>query len=382
MSDDPMIIAILVPRFPPEFIAGMELASSTIAERLAIRGHRVHVVTRSHSATGSRQDREGLYVHQLLTPRASVLRYLIFSVKSFLVLRRIAPDLVHVMGLGSGWVGYALKVNKKVPYLLYQRGSEYYQTNPLKDLILKLGLQHADSVVTLTDYMRRQLQKTGRSEVHVIPNGLNLEEFTDLTQSGCRARLKIDQSAKIILYVGRLNRIKGTEYLLHAVDRIVRGQVSVPEKIRLLLVGKNQEEEDYYQSLARHLNIEKFVEFVGETPRSLIPVYMKAADLFVLPSLSEGFPNVILEAMASGLPIITTNVSGLPDIIRDGENGFIVQPGDADQLADRIRELICDDGLSAEFAERNEIEARSYNWDKIIDRLEQQYRAVIGTSRE
>ena len=100
---------------------------------------------------------------------------------------------------------------------------------------------------------------------------------------------------------------------------------------------------------------------------------MIAADIFVLPSLSEGFPMVILEAMASGLPIVTTKVGGLPEIVLDGENGFIARPEDPEEIARKVQLLLEDNDLRARMAQNNRNKAGHYTWEKVVDKLEEVY---------
>jgi len=115
---------------------------------------------------------------------------------------------------------------------------------------------------------------------------------------------------------------------------------------------------------------------MGKVPNEKVPEYMAAADIFVLPSLSEGFPVVIVEAMASGLPIVATNITGLPEIVHDGENGFLVEPKNPAELAERILLLLQDDELRGRIAQNNKQRAKDYTWEKVIDRLEEVYEKI------
>ena len=115
------------------------------------------------------------------------------------------------------------------------------------------------------------------------------------------------------------------------------------------------------------------MEFVGQIPNERVPQYMAASDVFVLPSLSEGFPNVILEAMASELPIVTTNVRGLPEIIKDGENGFLVEPRSPEQIAQKVLLLFEDNELRETTSRHNKEKAKKYGWETVVQRLEDVY---------
>ena len=114
---------------------------------------------------------------------------------------------------------------------------------------------------------------------------------------------------------------KGVKYLIETLNIIKNKN----KNIRLFIVGDGEERE-YLEKLVKELTLEDYVRFIGKIPNERVLEYMVASDIFILPSLSEGFPVTFLEAMASGLPIITTNVRGLSEIIIDGENGFLVDP--------------------------------------------------------
>ena len=114
----------------------------------------------------------------------------------------------------------------------------------------------------------------------------------------------------------------------------------------------------------------KKVLFLGGVNHENIPELMSAADIFVLPSLSEGFPLVLVEAMASGLPVIATNVGGLPEIVKEGETGFLVPSQDSKQLAQRIIRLIGDNELRQTMRTNAIAQAKYYDWDNIALNLE------------
>lgn len=121
------------------------------------------------------------------------------------------------------------------------------------------------------------------------------------------------------------------------------------------------------------MNIEQYITFIGKVPNEKVPEYMGASDVFVLPSLSESFGIVNLEAMASGLPIIATNVRGLPEIIKNGENGFLVEPKNPEGIAEKVLLLLEDDELGERISNNNRGEVRKYSWENVVETLEGVY---------
>ena len=147
---------------------------------------------------------------------------------------------------------------------------------------------------------------------------------------------------------------------------------------RLIVVGDGKERQDL-ENLTKALSLGDSVTFVGRVPNEKVPEYMAAADIFVLPSLSEGLPVVILEAMASGLPLISTKITGLPEIIHEGENGFLVQPKNPVEITQKLILLLSDDEQRKRLSENSRVRAKDYTWDEVLDNLEEVYKHVHTT---
>ena len=130
--------------------------------------------------------------------------------------------------------------------------------------------------------------------------------------------------------------------------------------------------------MAKELNIGRDVFFAGKVAPDKIPGYMAASDIFVLPSVSEGLPNVLLEAMAARLPIVATEVGGVPSIVKNGINGFLVEPKNPSQIAQSILNLLEGDETRRRMANENQREARKYDWDAVVDQLERVYFTALS----
>jgi glycosyltransferase involved in cell wall biosynthesis len=115
------------------------------------------------------------------------------------------------------------------------------------------------------------------------------------------------------------------------------------------------------------------ITFIGMVPHEKVPEFMVASDIFILPSLSEGLPGVIIEAFAAAIPIVATSVGALPEIIREGENGFLVEPKNPEQLAEKILLLLGNSELRNKFSENNKLKSKNYTWDCVVDLLEQRF---------
>jgi glycosyltransferase involved in cell wall biosynthesis len=206
----------------------------------------------------------------------------------------------------------------------------------LKTLSHRTACRLADRVIANSSAVRNWLVSLGMDQNHidVIPNGIAVNErLTRARDFSIRHELGIDPKVPLIAVISRLNPGKGIEYLLKAAV-IVREQF--PE-VRFLIVGGSYFEPAYKPSLellARELNVANTVLFTGE--RNDIQQLLQEVNISVLPSLSEGLSNSLLESMAAGLPVIATNVGGNPEIVQDGKTGFLVPARDEKALSDAI----------------------------------------------
>jgi glycosyltransferase involved in cell wall biosynthesis len=217
--------------------------------------------------------------------------------------------------------------------------------------------------------MRIKLKKKYDTEIHVIPNGIDLGEYNGVTINSDRK-----PGIKNILFVGRLHPVKGVQYLITAM-KIVQDKIP---GARLILVGDGEDRERL-ESLSMQLGIKEYVQFAGEVPHENVQVFMQQADIFVLPSLYEGLPNVILEAMACGLPIVATRTGGIPDIIMDNTNGFLVEIKDTETIAIKIILLLQDTALWKRISDNNKLLVKKYTWNNVIIKLEKIYQLSLNS---
>jgi glycosyltransferase involved in cell wall biosynthesis len=197
------------------------------------------------------------------------------------------------------------------------------------------------------------------NKIIILPNGIELEKFQNIYSHN-----KNNHTKKTIIFVGTLRPVKGVKYLIKAM-RIIHKKL--PDT-NLLIVGDGPDR-DKLETLVQELNLQNCIHFAGKVPNEKIPEYMTQADLFVLPSLSESFGIVNIEAMASGLPIVTTNVGGLPEIVINGENGFVVEPKNPEAIAEKVILILNDENLKKKISENNQKKAKDYSWDGVIKNL-------------
>jgi len=363
-----MKIAILINLFPPKRFGGTEIATYYMAKHLAQREHEVHVITSLDKGLPEESCEQGFYIHRLPRKRNPLASAFIFSIDIVRMLQKINPDIIHVQSLDIAVPALISKRLLKIPYVLWGRGSDVYLPHWRTKLTSKTVIKDADSVLALTEGMKRAMRGIHDRDITVVPNGIELKEYTEKMQV---EEVKCPPE-KRILFVGRLHPIKGVPYLLQAMKLV---HEKIPD-VKLILVGDGEDRRQL-EILTERLAIRECVKFAGSVPHERVQGYMNQAEVFILPSISEGFPVTILEAMACSLPIVATRAGGVPDIIRDGINGYLVDTKNPEQIAWALLNILENEQLRKDISINNREEAEKYSWDKITIKLERIYQNTL-----
>jgi N-acetyl-alpha-D-glucosaminyl L-malate synthase BshA len=366
-----MKIAILTYNFPPKWLSGTEIAAYNIAKYLAKRGHSVYVVTSRDKGLPDTETEDGFQIHRTSFPKIKFLGCIIFWLNIIPILKKIGPDVIHSQMIGMGVPALAAGKFFGKPYVIWGQGSDVYLYRRYERLILRPVLKNADAMIALTEHMKGKIEEYYGIKSFVIPNGIDLDRFNNLSKETLRIRFQIGKDEKVIIYVGRLHSVKGLEYLITAMNLIKDKEPNA----RIILIGDGSEKEKL-KTIVKNLMLESRINFFGGVPNQKIPEYLTASDVFVLPSLSESFGIVNLEAMASGLPVVTTKVGGLPEIVTEGENGFLVEPKNPQQLAEKILFLLKNDELRLKMSLNNREKVKQYRWENVVAQLEKIYLKV------
>src|SRR5262249_45368506 len=201
------------------------------------------------------------------------------------------------------------------------------------------SLPRANRVITVSEAFAAQLQRMGvkPERLRVVHNSVRAEEFRGASIQAGRISPGIMPGERVILAVGRLSREKGHAVLIRAFSGLLRHDHRL--RAKLVLVGDGPERRRL-QRAAVSFGVEDCVVFTGQVGD--VRPYYKAADVLVLPSYTEGSPNVLLEAMAAGLPVVATAVGGVPEIVTDGESALLTPPGDSQRMAAAMSALLND----------------------------------------
>jgi glycosyltransferase involved in cell wall biosynthesis len=357
-----MNLAMLIGHFPPGAYGGAELQAQGWAERLCDR-HRVTVVTRRDPPTQpAHEAREGYRVIRLAVSRVPFVRTALDLGR---IQRTVAglphrPDLLLCFQtFVSGWAGVRIQRRLGIPALVWIRGEAEYRlsASPWTRHNSRRVWRSARAVIVQSERNRRDmLEELGRvspaerdalrERLEVVPNGLDLP--AQVAARGPR-----------ILAVGRLIPDKGMDVVIDAVAG-VRGLLTIagagPERAALEARAK-----------AHDLDA-RFEGFVP--PAALAALYRDASCVVLAARRGEGLPNVVLEAMAYGRPVVATRVAGAEDLVQDGVNGLLVPPGDPLALRDALARLSHERGLAARLGAAARTTAEAYAWERVQPRLE------------
>ncbi len=229
----------------------------------------------------------------------------------------------------------------------------------------KFTFEVGDSVLCYTETDKQRLRERGiETDISVIPNGIDCSQFEP---TNCEPNRQL-------LFVGRLKDGKGPHYLLEAFGQLA---AEYPD-LSLKLVGDGPLRPDL-ETQAAQLGVTDRVEFLGEVPNDELPRLYNESLAFVLPSLSEGLPRTVLEAMACGTPVVTSDLEQLRPIVEDA--GYTAEPGSPADLRSSMDELLQLNGQLDEFGERarKRVE-RKYSWQNTVEETVTQYRQAIDDS--
>jgi glycosyltransferase involved in cell wall biosynthesis len=363
-----MRIAILTEHFPPKGLAGTEIATYFMAVHLAQRGHNVHVITILDEGLPGESCEKGFYIYRIPLIRIRIFGAFFYWYNVFMKIRKIDPDLVHVQSLVAGMPALISKKLWRIPYVVWGQGSDVYFPKGYIQLTNKMIMKNAGSAIALTKDMKRAMQDIYARDIAIVPNGINMADLSDEPR-----RRNEEDHGKRVLYVGRLSPVKGVQYLIRAMKQV---HDTIPDA-KLIIIGHGRERK-MLETLSKELGIQKHVQFSGEVPHEKVLSFMQQADVFVLPSLSEGFPMVIVEALACGLPVVASRVGGMPEIITNDTNGYLVEAKDAEALAEKILVLLQDEKLRKKISDNNKELVKKYTWENVIIELEKIYELSIA----
>lgn len=343
-----MKIALTIEHFEP-LRGGGETYCRNFARMLLAEGHEVHVFAFSHD-----EAEKGFVFHRIPLPARGILRRYFFAVRAAKLVRKHDFDIIHGFGKsiymdilrpGGGVHRAWMEHNLRATDGFFSRlGIRFKQLASIDQrLVLHLekiqfGPGRKHHIIAVSNLVRDEIIRHYGCEprrIHVVHNGANLEKFTPGLRARFRAdtrrELGLDDDEVALLFLGHNFKRKGLHALIRALPFLE------PKKVpfRVIVVGKGRKK--FCDRLAGRLGVAGRIQYVGAAVQP--ERYYAAADIFCFPSYYDPCANVVLEALAAGLPVITSTTNGSGEILTQGENGYVVEPDDASAMAECIGAL-------------------------------------------
>jgi D-inositol-3-phosphate glycosyltransferase len=376
---------------------GMNVYVRELASELGARGIKVDIFTRFSAINQKKIDyslgENVRVIHALAGPKQPLspedvyvhLQQFTAEIIAFTTQENVHYDILYSHYWLSGWVAQQLKELWRTPFVqmfhtlghMKNRiaGSDppRYYADARINTEMKI-VRWADQLIAATPAEMAQLRwlyRADRRKITVAPPGVNTSLFHPIATEQAKERINVSPEERLLLFVGRIEPLKAVDTILDALHYIQVHQPLLLEHTRLIVIGGEPEDRELQrlQRMAAELNLAQIVDFVGARDQSQLPDYYAAATAVIMPSDYESFGLVALEAMASGTPVIASQVGGLAFLVHEGETGFLVPVRDPVTLAQRIAALLADPARAQRMGEAAARVAADYSWSAITDRL-------------
>jgi glycosyltransferase involved in cell wall biosynthesis len=386
---------------------GMEIHGKILCEGLVKRGHEVIVISTIHPDGKNFEESNGIRLHYLDNTVFGSKRegWKTASLKKFLDLEQVKRfDIICSMSVIIP--KELIRNKKKIPMIIISEGtgvmmllSEIKQTfshrNEFRKLLKpflsfiyyyifwELSLKRYNAIIVVSNEVAKSTLKwyfVDKRKVYTVYNGIETSLFfpDQSKRADVRRALVITDDEKILLFFSFVTKQKGLHLLIKAMPDILE-----KNNVKLLVIGEG----DYLaeaKQLVDQLGLDSYVVFTGYIPREEAPDYINASDVFVLPTIrQEGMPFSLLEAMACGKPVIASKIGGIPSVIDDGINGFLILPGNISKLIERTNSLLNNKDLADRLADNARQKViQNFSQEKMIEETIKVFKLAILRKKE
>lgn len=283
-------------------------------------------------------------------------------------------NLIHSHFMLESVIGAKIKEEFSKPLIITAHGGDIYDLPFKNEWYLNLSkyvVNNVDHVIAVSKFISNKIQKLGcpSEKISIIPNGFSEKQFLPKDTQQTRTELGLPEDKKILLSVGNLIPIKGHKYLIKAMCMVIKERPDV----LLLIIGEGHLKE-LLKKRIKQLDLKENIQLLGRKEHYAIPNWMNASDVLVLPSLGEGFPTVIPEAMACGKPVIASRVGGIPEIIQNDKLGRLIEPRNYSDLAHAISNALTLEWNSKYISNY----ANRYSWSFLSHKILEVYKRVLA----
>ena len=394
-----MKILMLTWEYPPRIVGGIARVVHDLSKRLIKDGHEVTVVTyRDNADVPEYENDKGVNVYRvdnyIIHPNNFIdwilqLNFNLASKATEIINKEGGFDVIHAHDWLVANAAKALKNAYGIPVVATIHATEAGRNSGIHDDTQRyindtewMLTYEASEVIVNSNYMKNELQRLfglPYEKINVIPNGINLSNFTGIERDYDFRRQYAMDNEKIILYVGRLVYEKGIQHLIAAMPKVLSNY----HDAKLIIAGRGGMMDQLRQE-ASNLGLNNKIYFTGYLDSKQVQKMYKCADVAVFPSTYEPFGIVALEAMLAGVPTVVSDVGGLDEIVTHGVDGMKAYAGNANSIADSITALLYDHQLATNVAKKAKQKVKEqFNWEKIAQDTHFTYeKAVCQTMAE
>jgi L-malate glycosyltransferase len=365
---------------------GSGIVGSELGRELADRGHNVHFIS-SELPTRLCQLDERMHFHEV-----EMFDYPLFEFPPYdLALTSKIIEVAEVARLDVMHMHYAIphataaflareiyKPTRYLPFVTTLHGTDITLVGAHKSFLptTKFSMEQSDAVTSISQYLAAETKQTfGFENVEVIPNFINAEQYYRRDNTALRKQLAPNDEY-LLMHVSNFRPVKRITDCIHTFA-LLRARCDAC--VRLVMCGDGPEREKA-EALAQALGVADDVIFAGSVPN--IADYLSVADVFLMPSQTESFGLAALEAMACEVPVIASRVGGLPEVVREGETGYLVPLGDVQAMADCATRLFNDANLRRQMGARGRsIAVDEFTTQRIIPQYVEMYERVLNKGR-
>ncbi len=299
------------------------------------------------------------------------------------IIEEFQPHILHTFTITpDGYAGLMFKKKYKFPVICSLLGSDinlYPNYRPLTLNLTKKAISDMDQLISVSRALKFVAENIAlpKREIEVVYMGCDINKFINNKESrkNIREKLVIFPKEIVLLFVGSLLKQKGIFDLVEAFNQVFKKY----KNLRLIFVGKGFAYNEIVYRVNK-LQLENKVCIVGEKSHDKIPDWLNVSDIFVFPSYNEGLPNAVIEAMACSKPVIATRVGGIPEAVRDGKSGILIERGDIKALSNAINYLIKNKQKRISMGNKGrQIIEEKFTWDRSSIILRKIYERVLLT---
>ena len=363
---------------------GSGVVATELGIALANRGHEVHFVTYRQPVRLDLLSHR-VHFHEVHVPEYPLFHYqpyeLALSSKLVDTVKLFDIDLLHVhYAIPHAYAGYMAKKMLEeegiyLPMITTLHGTDITLVgkHPFYKTAVNFSINQSDVVTSVSENLKQRTLEIFdiKKEIEVIPNFIDKRKYST-SFTDCQRSLMANDDERIITHISNFRKVKHIPDVIHIFDRI---QKEIPAK--LVMVGEGPEKENA-EFLCEQLGLMDKVHFLGNSNE--IDRILCFSDLFLLPSKSESFGLAALEAMINGVPVISTNAGGIPEVNKEGVTGFLSDVGDVDDMANNALKILRNDDTLEDFKKNAVLAAHEFDIQKVLPLYEKLYQQAYESS--